>query len=112
EDRACLPQNLDDSIAPHTLREILVRRPDADLLDALLRCRCACGRCQGVVRLELDHRPDSHAHCPEGLLQGNELAPQGRFDAFARLVAWPKPVTKRLDDVVGADADMGRALLD
>ena len=63
-----------------------------------------------VVGLELDHRPDDHAHRRERLLERLELRPQRRLDAVAGLVARPEVVAERLDDVVGRDADVRRAL--
>jgi hypothetical protein len=39
-----------------------------------------------------------------------ELREQRGLDAVAGLVARPKPITKRLDHVVGGDAEVGVAL--
>ena len=41
-----------------------------------------------------------------------ELREQRRLDAGAGLVAGPEAVAKRLDDVIGRDADVRRSLLD
>ena len=70
-----------------------------------------CGRGQGVVRLQLDHRPDRHAHRRQRLLERMELRLQRGVDAGAGLVAGPQIVAERLDHVVGGDADMRRAAL-
>ena len=48
----------------------------------------------------------------ERFLQRVELREQRRLDAVAGLVAGPEVVAKRLDDVIGRDADVRRALLD
>ena len=45
-------------------------------------------------------------------LERMELIPQRRVDAVAGLVAGPELVAERLDDVVGGDSDVGRALLE
>ena len=64
-----------------------------------------------IICLELLHRPDDDAHRLEGLLEWMELAEKRRLDALARLVSGPEVVPKRLDDVIGRDADMRRAAL-
>ena len=112
KDLARPAQHLDDSIAAYTLREVLVRRPDADLLHFLVRCSGARGRGESIVGFQFDHRPDDHTHGAQRLLQRNELSPQCTLDSLASLVARPESVTKRFDDVIGRDANMGRALFD
>jgi hypothetical protein len=54
--------HLHDSVRAHALREILVRRPDRDLLHPSIGRSERRGRRERVVGLELDHRPyrDSH----------------------------------------------------
>ena len=74
--------------------------------------RDARGGGQRVVRLELDHGPYGDAHGRERFFQRMELREQRRLDAFAGLVAGPQPVAKRLDDVIGRNADVSRAGLD
>ena len=64
-----------------------------------------------VVRLELDHRPHDDAHRGQRLFERMELREQRRLDALAGLVARPEVVAERLDDVIGRDADVRRALL-
>ena len=44
------------------------------------------------------------------LPRADEIAPQRRLDAVAGLVAMPEVVAERLDDVIGRDADVRRAL--
>ena len=94
------------------MREVLVRRPDADLLDRAIGGGEARGRRERIVRLELDHRPDHDAHRAQRLLERMELRKQRGLDAGRGLVAGPQVVAERLDDVIGRDADMRRALLD
>ena len=72
------------AIADDALREVLVRRPDADLLDAVVLRRQECGGCERIIGFQLDHRPDGNPHGAQCLLQRNELGPQGALDAFAR----------------------------
>ena len=104
--------HLHDAVAAHALREVLVGRPDADLLDAVVLAGDARGRGERVVGLELDHRPDGDSHGRERLLERLELREQRRVDARARLVPGPQVVAERLDHVVGRDADVRRAALE
>src|SRR5205085_12585705 len=96
----------------HALREVLVRRPDADLVDARIRYGEMCGGGERVVRLELDHWPDGDAHGYERLLERMKLREQRRLHVRARLIARPEIVAERFDDVIGGDAEVRRALLD
>ena len=41
-----------------------------------------------------------------------ELCPERGLDALAGLVARPEAIAERLDDVIGGDADVGRAALE
>ena len=70
------------------------------------------GRSERIVGLELDHRPDDNAHRRERLLEGMELRAQCALDTGAGLVVRPKPIAKRLDHVVGGDAEVLLAALD
>ena len=72
----------------------------------------ARGRGERVVGLQLDHRPDEHAHGRQALLERLELRAQRAVDAGAGLVARPEVVAERLDDVVGRDADVRRSGLE
>ena len=101
---------LDDPGADDALPEVLVRRADDHLLDrgVLAGHRRRAG--QGVVRLELDHRPHRHPQRAQRLLERPGLGPQVRVDALARLVAGPELVAERLDHVVGGHADVGRTV--
>ena len=83
-DLAALAIDLHDAIADHALREVLVRRPDADLLDARIPRREVGRGGQRVVGLELDHRPHDDAHRRERLLERMELRPERGLDALAR----------------------------
>ena len=68
------------------------------------------GRSERIIGFELDHRPDDNAHRRERLLERMELREQRGLDAGAGLVARPKPIAKRLDHVVGGDAEIGVAV--
>jgi hypothetical protein len=106
------PVDLDDSVAADALREVLVGRPDAGLLDRVVGVGEVRRRGERVVGLELDHRPDDDPHRRERLLERMELRKQRRLDPGRRLVAGPEIVAERLDHVVGGDADVGLAALD
>ena len=96
----------------HALRQIFVGRPDGDFLDLLVLRREMRGRSERIIGFELDHRPDDNAHRRERLLERMELREQRGLDAGAGLVVRPKPIAKRLDHVVGGDAEVGVAVLD
>ena len=64
-----------------------------------------------VVRLDVDHRPYRDAECAQRVLEPAELRQQQRVHAGARLVRRPHVVAERFDDVIGRDAEMGRAVL-
>jgi hypothetical protein len=106
------PVDLHDSLAADALREVLVRSPDADLLHPPVRGGNPGGGGQGVVRLQLDHRPHHDPHCRQCLLERMELREEGGLDTLAGLVARPELVAEGLDDVIGRDADVRGALLD
>ena len=96
----------------HALRQILIGRPDGDFLDLLVLRREMRGRSERIIGFELDHRPDDNAHRRERLLERMELREQRALDAVAGLVVRPKPIAKRLDHVVGGDAEVCVAILD
>jgi hypothetical protein len=96
----------------HALRQILIGRPDGDFLDLLVLRREMRGRSERIIGFELDHRPDDNAHRRERLLERMELREQRGLDAGAGLVVRPKPIAKRLDHVIGGDAEVGVAVLD
>ncbi len=95
----------------HALRQILIGRPDGDFLDLLVLRREMRGRSERIIGFELDHRPDDNAHRRERLLERMELREQRGLDAGAGLVVRPKPIAKRLDHVVGGDAEIRVAVL-
>ena len=70
------------------------------------------GRSERIIGFELDHRPHDNAHRRQRLLKRMELREQRGLDAGAGLVVRPKPITKRLDHVVGGDAEIRVAVLD
>ena len=90
----------------HALRQILIGRPDGDFLDLLVLRREMRGRSERIIGFELDHRPDDNAHRRERLLERMELREKRGLDAGAGLVVRPKPIAKRLDHVVGGDAEV------
>jgi hypothetical protein len=100
------PIELDDAVAPHALRQILVRRAHDDLVDARIGRRHGRRRGQRIIGLELDHGPDDHAERAQRILQRLELGVQQRVHLLARLVARPERVAKRFDDVIGSHAQM------
>ncbi len=112
DERARADVELHDARAADALRQILVGRPDDHATHPLVprrnRRRCR----QGVVGLELHHRPDDDAERRERLFEQRELRQQIRLDAFARLVAAPEIVAEGLDHVVGRDTDVRGSVLD
>ena len=69
------PVEEDDPLATNTLRKVLVRRADDDLLDALTALVTRRSGSQGVVRLELlRHRPEDDPERPHDLLRKGVLA--------------------------------------
>ncbi len=70
------------------------------------------GRSERIIGFELDHRPDDNAHRRKRLLERMELREQRGLDAGAGLVVRPKPIAKRLDHVIGGDAEVRVAVLD
>ena len=99
-------------VAAHALGEVLVRRADNHAVDTRITRRRRRRGGERIVRLELHHRPDDDAGRREGLFEQRELRQQVRFDACAGLVAWPQPVAKRLDDVIGRNSDVRGAAAD
>ena len=107
------PVDLHHAIAAHALREILVRRPDADLLRRRrppTAIRAAAASASSASSSTIGQTSDAHVH--ERLLQRHELGAQRGIDACAGLVARPEVVAERLDHVIGRDADVRRAALD
>ena len=94
------------------LREVLVGRADHHLFDPRIRRGPHRRRGQRIIRLVLDHRPHPHAERRERLLEQAELRQQVGIDAGAGLVSGPEAVAERLDDVIGGNADVGRAAID
>lgn len=100
------------AVPVHHLREILDGRADQDLPDTRVGGRPLRRGGQGVVRLVLHGFPDDDAKRLERLLERMELAEEGRIDALAGLVAGPQVIPERLDDVIGGNPDVRRALLE
>ena len=69
------------------------------------------GRSERIIGFELDHRPDHNAHRRKRLLERMELREQRALDTGAGLVVRPKPIPKRLDHVIGGDAEIRITLL-
>src|SRR5207237_5746864 len=111
-DLAALAVDLHHPITAHALRQILVGRPDADLLHALVVRRDPGRGCERVVGLQVGHGPYRHAQGDERSFEWVELREQGGVDALSRFVIGPEIVAKRLDDVVAGYAEMRGPLLD
>ncbi len=102
--------DLHDARTSHALRQIFIRRPDRDFLYLLVLRREMRGRSERIIGFELDHRPDDNAHRRERFLKRMELREKRGLDAVASLVVRPKPIAKRLDHVIGGDAEIGVAV--
>src|SRR5688500_13232975 len=111
-DVARLPVDLHDSLVANTLGEVLVRCPDADLLDRCVTGRDRCRRSKSIVGLELYHRPYCHSHCGKSVLQRMELGEQSTVNALPGLVARPESVPEGFDDMIGRDSNVRRPRLD
>ncbi len=88
-DRLCFAVDLHNAIAADALRQVLIGRPDANLLDASIFGRNSRGRSEGVIGLELDHRPYDNSHRGERLFERVKLREQRGLDAGAGLVSGP-----------------------
>src|SRR5262245_53638439 len=66
---------------------------------------------QSIICFKLDHWPGRDAHCDECFLKRNELPIQSRLDADSCFVTRPKVISKRFDDVIRRDTDMGCPVL-
>ena len=73
EGHACAPIELHDAGAADALSQILVGRADHHPFDAGIRGGPFRGRCEGVVGLEFDHRPDRDSECAQRVLEQREL---------------------------------------
>ena len=90
------------------LGQVLVGRADDDLFDpGVIAAPPWRGRTEGVVGLDLDHRPHGHAERRHASSSHGNCGLQLRVDPRTVLVAGPQVVAERLDDVVGGDADVG-----
>ena len=88
------PIDLHHPCSANALPEVLVGRPDGDLLHLFIfRCDVR-RRCQRIIRFELDHRPHHNAHRRERFLERMELRQQRPLDPRAGLVTRPKPIPK------------------
>ena len=98
---------LDDPLADYALGEVLVGGADDDLIHPRVLTCDSCRRGEGIVCLELDHRPHFDPEALQGLLQHRELRLQLGGYRGACLVAGPQVVAKRLDHVICGDAEVG-----
>ena len=106
------PVDLHHARPAHALRQVLIGRPDGDFLDLFVLEREMRGRSERIVGFELDHRPHDNAHRRKRLLDRMKLCQQCGLDAGAGLVIRPKPIAKRLDHVIGGDAEVRIAAFD
>ena len=86
-------------------------RADEDPLHARVLGKAHGGRGDGVVGLELDHRPEHDPERLDGRLGDGELGQELRRHAGRRLVAREQVVAERFDDPVRGAPDMGGAFL-
>jgi hypothetical protein len=69
-----------------------------------------CGG-EGIVSFEFNHGPDSHAHRCQRFFEWLKLREQRALDSGAGFITGPELIAKRLDDVIGGDADVSCAVL-
>ncbi len=110
-DEVAAPVPEHDPVVDDELGHVLVGRADDDPLDARVGREPPGGRPDGVVGLELDHRPQDDAERLDGGLGDGELGQQLGRHPGRRLVAGVQVVAERFDDPVRGAADVGRALL-
>ena len=84
----------------------LVGRPDRDAFDFLVFRREMRRRSERIIGFQLDHRPDDNAHRRECLFERMELREQRGLDPVAGLLIRPQPIAKRLDHMIGRDAEV------
>ena len=104
--------NLHYPVAADALRQVLVGRPDADLLHTIIYEGDLGRRGKRVVSLQLGHGPYSHTHSGECFFERVELREERGLDAVPCLVAGPETVAEGLDDVIGRDTDVSGSRLD
>ena len=94
-------------VGSHHLRQILVRRAEHHLLHAG-RVPPAVGRgAQGIIGLNLHHRPDHEPQAGCRLFRQLELAQQFRRRILSGLVAGEQIVAKGADNAVKGAGDVG-----
>src|SRR5215470_10680599 len=81
-----LPIDLHDALPYDALRKILVRGPDADLLDPRVLRGQVSRRRERVVGLELHHGPHDDSHRLQRLLERMELREERAVDTLPGLV--------------------------
>src|SRR5262249_38884306 len=104
--------HLDYTIVHNTLGKILVRRPNTNLIDALIIGSDISGRGECVVRLELDHRPNDDTHCRQKLFERHKLGIQCALYSGTGLITWPQSIPKGFNDMVRRDTNMSGTILD
>ena len=104
--------NLHYPVAADALRQVLVGRPDADLLHTIIYEGDLGRRGKRVVSLQLGHGPYSHTHSGECFFERVELREERGLDAVPCLVAGPETVAEGLDDVIGRHTDVSGSRLD
>src|SRR5258708_7091706 len=95
---AAVPAN--DAASRDQLGQILIRRADHDLVDPSFVLETGGRAGQGIVGLELHHRPDHQPKRGNGLFGKLELGYQVVVNARAGLVAGVQVVTEGLDHVI------------
>jgi hypothetical protein len=88
------------------LGKVLVGSANDNLLGARVFQGQRCRSCEGVVGFKLHHWPHNNARCGEDIFKDRKLRKKVRFDPFTGLVTCPELVPKRLDHVVGGNADV------
>ena len=107
---AAAPVELHHAVGHHALGQVLVRGADDHLVHGRVVPGHGGGRGEGVVRLEVDHRPHRHAERRHRVLEQLKLGAQFGGHAGAGLVPGPEVVAEGLDDVVGCHPDVGGAV--
>ena len=105
------PVETDDSLALYELSQVLVWRADYYALHGGVGAKLSCRRSDGVIGLELHHRPDADAQRRNRPLRQFELGQQFRWRAFAGLVPREQVVAEGRYHAVESAPDVSDPIL-
>src|SRR5437867_4632773 len=104
--------DLHDAFIDNALCQVLIRRPDTNLLYTFIASGQLGGSRKRIICFKLDHRPHDYTHRRERFFERMKLRKQCSFYTGTCLVSRPEIVAEGLDDMISSDADVCRAVLD